>query len=382
MNTPTTSKVYVENISDYDLDFVLQFIKNTLSLEPFCTKLSHVQKILIKPNMLGAHHPDKAVTTHPVILEAMIIYLQALNKEIIVGDSPGGIVSAQKVWKETGLLDVCEKYQVKLIDFGKEGIFSKNIDSIEYHFEKQIFEVDAIINIGKMKTHSLMLFTGTVKNLYGLIPGLYKSELHKKFPQPRDFSKVLTNIYANVHDKIIFSVLDGIIGMEGEGPSSGKPRHFNRLYIGEHAPAIDYFASRYMGFKINQLDYIDTALKIDNLTVDSLVIDDSFKNDILTDVDIKEVLFRKKFLDSLPGFIKKVFSYLFSYYPYFENSCKKCSVCVKSCPVGALKLDTKDKKPILDKQKCIKCMCCHELCPYHAVIIKKSFLATLFLKNM
>ena len=382
MSTHTTSKLFVKELCDYDVSKILNVFTEILNQEPFFSSLKDKNKILIKPNLLGAHHPEKAVTTHPAMLEAMILFLKSLNKEILVGDSPGGVASAPKVWKETGILEVCERHNIKLIDFGKDGIVSKSINNVDFHFEKQLFEVDGIINMAKMKTHSLMLYTGAVKNLYGLIPGLYKSELHKKFPQPKDFANVLGSIYLNFSEKLVFSVLDGIVGMEGEGPASGKPRHFNRIYISEHASAIDFYASKYMGFKIEQLDYLQTALKIDNITPEQIEIEDQFRNQILPDVAIKEVQFRKKFLDSLPPFVKGIFTRLFSYYPYFNKTCVRCAICVKSCPVSALKLEKGDKVPVLDKQKCIKCMCCHELCPYHVVTIKKTFLAKMFLKSM
>ncbi|MDD3501941.1 MAG: DUF362 domain-containing protein [Candidatus Cloacimonetes bacterium] len=354
MNTPTSSNVYIKAINEYSVEQILDYYRHIFEQEPFKTKLNNAQRILLKPNMLGAHHPNKAVTTHPAILEAMIIYLKELGKDIIVGDSPGGIVSAESVWKATGFGQVCAKYKVNLANFGKRGIITKQINGTDYHFERLIFEVDGIINLAKMKTHSLMLYTGCVKNFYGLIPGLYKSELHKQFPQPKDFAQVIINVYSHIKDKVLFNVLDGIVGMEGEGPSAGKPRAFNRLFISEIAPAIDYAASRMMGFKIQQIDYIDQLLKNINLSIDNIKIEDEFKDDILTDVAIKEVLLKKRFLDSLPSVIKKIFNRFFEYYPNFEDECVRCGICVKSCPVQALRLEETDKKPVLDKQKCIK----------------------------
>ncbi|HOD54745.1 MAG TPA: DUF362 domain-containing protein [Candidatus Cloacimonadota bacterium] len=382
MNTHTSSKVYIKAIEQYDIKQILNYFRETLALEPFKSKLDKVHKILIKPNMLGAHHPDKAVTTHPAVLEAMILFLKEQGKGIWVGDSPGGIVSAEKVWKDTGLGEVCVRHNIPLLDFGKNGMVHKTINGTDYHFEKIVFEVDGIINLAKMKTHSLMLYTGCVKNFYGLIPGLFKSELHKRFPQPKDFSQVIIDIYSHIQDRILFNVLDGIVGMEGEGPSAGKPRAFKRLFISETAPALDYAASRMMGFQIEQLDYLNQLLQNISLNLKDIEIEEAFKNEILTDVAIKEVQFRKRFLDSLPSSIKKVFNLLFNYYPYFDNTCKKCGICVKSCPMSALSLEGKAKKPTLIKSKCIKCMCCHELCPFHAVTIRKTFLARLFLKQM
>jgi len=379
MNTPINSKVYIKAINEYNVEQILEYYREIFELEPFKTKLEKTQYILLKPNMLGAHHPNKAVTTHPAILEAMIIYLKELDKKVVVGDSPGGIVTAESVWKATGFGEVCKRHKVELVNFGKNGIITKQINGTEYHFEKLIYEVDGIINLAKMKTHSLMLYTGCVKNFYGLIPGLYKSELHRQFPQPKDFAQVITNVYLHIKDKVLFNVVDGIVGMEGEGPSAGKPRAFNRLFISEIAPVNDYAASRMMGFKIEQIEYIKHLLNSLDLKIEDIQIEEAFKDEILTDVAIKEVIFRKRFLDSLPAALKKFFNRFFDYYPSFGDACIRCGVCVQSCPVKALRLDKDDQKPVLDKAKCIKCMCCHELCPIHAVSIKKSLVAKLFL---
>lgn len=382
MSNHTVSKVYLYKQNLYDSQQILPLFREVFNQESVKNKLSKCKTLLIKPNLLGAHAPEKAVTTHPAVLEACILALKEIGKEIWVGDSPGGLVSSPKVWQETGIGDVCKKHHIPLIDFGKEGVVSKDIRNIPMHFEKKVFEADGIINLAKMKTHSLMLFTGAIKNFYGLIPGLYKSELHKKFPHPRYFAEVLTGIYEEIHPRIVLNVLDGIIGMEGEGPSAGKPRAFNRLFFSESAASIDYLASKMMGFHLNQLDYIQEGLRIEKLLPANIkaIPEDNFE--IINDVAIREVQFRKRFLDSLPKGFQKLFDIFFNYYPYFLNTCKKCGICVKSCPMEALCLEGIAKKPTLDKKKCIKCMCCHEMCPFHAVIIKKTFLARMFLKQM
>ncbi len=380
MKNPIISKVYLYKQYQYDLEEILSLFREVFQIDSIKLKLSKCETILIKPNMLGAHSPEKAVTTHPIVLEACIIALKGLNKQLLVGDSPGGVVSASMVWKETGIGEICKKHGISLIDFGKEGVISKEIDGLPLYFEKKVFEVDGIVNLAKMKTHSLMLYTGAVKNFFGLIPGLYKSELHKKFPHPKFFAKVLTTLYEEIKDKILFNVLDGIVGMEGEGPSAGKPKAFNSLFFSESASSIDYLASKMMGFSLDQLDYIQEALKIENIEPLNIKAIPEKNFSIIKDVEIKEVLFRQKFLDSLPKGTQKLFNLLFNYYPYFLNSCKKCGICVKSCPMQALEFVGIAKKPTLNKSKCIKCMCCHEMCPFHAVIIKKTFLAKLFLK--
>lgn len=382
MNSPISSDVYVKRINDYDLNQIHKFYQEVFLKIGLEQTLQSLHSVLIKPNLLGAHSPEKAVTTHPAMIEAMIIYLKQFNLEIFVGDSPGGIVPVEKVWQTTGIEEVCKKHNVHLIQFGKKSQVSKTVNGIDFQLEQTLFDVDAVINIAKMKTHSLMLYTGCVKNLYGFIPGMYKSALHKQYPFPKDFSEVLSFLYSIVKDKIVINILDGIVGMEGEGPAAGKPRAFQKVFISKNALALDFSASRVMGFKSSELDYLQKIAQTDNWNESMLHLISDETISPLNNVSISEVRLRKKFIDRLPKGIKQVFNLLFNFYPFFDDSCKKCGICVNSCPVKALELRGQMSKPKLLKDKCIKCMCCHELCPYHAVSIKKTFLAKLFIKSM
>ncbi len=114
-----------------------------------------------------------------------------------------------------------------------------------------------------------MLYTGAIKNLYGLIPGLKKSDYHRSHPKNENFAEVLIELYNLTKEKIVLNVLDGIWGMEGEGPSAGLPRKFGVLMISKSASALDYKASAMLGFQASQIHYIVSSLKHDNLhTVD------------------------------------------------------------------------------------------------------------------
>lgn len=382
-------KVKIIPQTNYNQSEIDLAIKNIFESLDIYSSLKDKQIILIKPNLLGAHQPEKAVTTHPAILEAVIKILIDLKKEIIVGDSPGGIVKAQHVWKVTGIEDVCKKYNVKLVDFGKDGVIevkssTKKAGLIRYVIDKNVLNCDAIINLPKMKTHSLMLYTGAVKNLYGVIPGLYKSELHKEYPSPVQFSEVLSELYTILKPKIILNIIDGVLGMDGEGPSAGNPSNFNLIIASRNASSADYIASKIMGFDINDITYLKNTLHNDAYDLSkissSLQVEEKWLNFILPDININTVKFRNKFLTKIPKFMKDFIKAFFTYYPDFLENCKLCEVCIKSCPVLALKTDKEGKKIILEKNKCIKCLCCHEMCPYSAIYIKKSLLSRLIFR--
>ena len=372
--------VYIQKFVDYDVNKLRQYFDETFKAIGLGKKLEKVKKLLIKPNLLGAYIPEKAVTVHPAVLEALLIYLKRFQLDIIVGDSPGGTVSSDEVYRKTGVKQLCDKYDVKLVNFKKNGIIIKEREGIKFYITNFFEEVDAIIDVSKYKTHSLMYYTGSVKNLYGLIPGLKKSDYHKEFQTHIEFSKVIYNLYGIVKDKILINIQDGILGMEGEGPSSGIPRNFGLIFISESSSALDYIASKMLGFNLKQLPYIEKALEIDNIKTEDISIEKRWQNFTFDHVKIKKVSTIIKILDYTPTVIKNVFRNLFDYYPDFNDRCKKCFVCVKSCPVNAMKLEKGMLHPEIDREKCIKCMCCHEFCPYDAIFVHKSFLAKLLIK--
>ncbi len=370
-------KVFIEKIDTYDFEKIYDFLKSLTSL---WQKLEGKETILLKPNLLGAFSPDKAVTTHPIILDALITILKEKNKTIMLGDSPGGTTPVSKVWQETGMKELAEKHQIKLVNFSKGGVVSKKAKTIEFNTSKYFWEADAVINVSKYKTHSLVSYTGAVKNLYGLIPGLKKSDFHRDYPDPIQFSKVITELYSIAREKVTFNIMDGIKGMEGEGPSAGEPRNFGIIFACESASAIDYIASKMMGFNPEKNQYITACLDLDNIKPDEIVIPEEWKNFIFKKVKIKKVKTLVKILAYSPSFLKNAFRKLFRYYPDFNEKCVLCNVCVESCPVQVIEIKEGNKTPTIDYKNCIKCMCCHELCPYQAVYIKKSFLAKFLIR--
>ena len=370
-------KVIIKEQKTYNLEEVIANIRVIFTELNIFEKLKDKQTILLKPNLLAPYHPDKAVTTHPVVIEAVIIILKELNKDIAVGDSCGGSHKIQAVWDKTGVLDVCQRHNVRLLEFGKEGVVNIQTDLANFIFDKNVVEYDAIINIAKMKTHSLMLFTGAVKNLYGVIPGLYKTELHKHFIEPENFSFLLSAIYGLLKKNIILNIIDGIVGMDGAGPSGGNPFPFGILLASEKASAVDYVATELMGFEFKDMTYLIDSIKDDNLSISDIIIDDKWKGFKFKNVNLKTVLFRSRIVNKLPKFLSNWFQKLISFYPVMPKSCKLCLVCMQSCPVKVITL--KEERLVFDKKDCIKCLCCHELCPDSEIKLKKHLLAKLFL---
>lgn len=372
-------KVLIKKIASYDYDEIRRFLESVASQTALWKKLEGKKRILLKPNMLGAYEPDRAVTTHPVVLEVIIDLLLEHDKEVIVGDSPGGTTSVQQVYQKTGLKELAERKQVQLVNFSEYGVVNKKTQHHNFGISKYIFEADAVINVAKYKTHSLMYYTGAVKNLYGTIPGLKKSDYHKQNPDLKAFSSVISELYMAIKPQVVLNIVDGIIGMEGEGPSAGVVRDFKVMFASESGGALDTVAARMMGFKKEQLKYIEAVLQAEGISEKEIQLEERWQSFQYKNVKIKRVSTFIKILAYSPKVLKNIFRKLYNYYPAINDNCKLCKVCVNSCPVQAISVKEGATKPEIDYEKCIKCMCCHELCPYQAVYIKKSWLAKILI---
>jgi len=373
-------KVFIEKISEYELPAISSFISKVFAELKLEEKLQNCQTILLKPNLLGPYPPERAITTHPVIVEAVIIILQTLGKEVWLGDSPGGSLPVQVTWQKSGMQELCERYHVKMINFNTDGIVIKSREEREYNFAQAFFTADAVIDLAKYKTHSLMYYTGCVKNLFGLIPGLKKSDYHSKYPTLKEFSQVICDIYKLSSKQICLNVLDGIVGMEGEGPSAGETRHFGIIMASESGAALDCKAAGMMGFGTKQVPYLWQCLQDEEMKESDIEIDANWENFAFKDVKIKKLSQMLQLMQKSPAFIQDMFRKIYHYYPDFTSKCRLCGVCRDSCPVQAITIEPGMSTPSIDYDKCIKCMCCHELCPYQAVYLHKSFLARFLIK--
>ncbi|HOD59794.1 MAG TPA: DUF362 domain-containing protein [Candidatus Syntrophosphaera sp.] len=368
------TKVQIRRLDDYVLPPLQEAVGEFLNPE-LNSQWKHSKKVLLKPNLLGAFPPERAVTTHPSLLEALILYFLDLGKEVWIGDSPGGTVNVEKVWQTCGLKDLAERYPVKLLNLSTAGYRELVYDDISVKISEVLWDYGIIINIGKLKTHGLVGFTGALKNLFGLVPGLAKSDYHRLYPNTNDFCRLLVAIYQLTKEHISYSFIDGILGMDGPGPSAGRVRKYGLLLGSHNIPALDYIASKLMGFKLKDVPYLWDALHKDGQLISDIHIPTSFQDYKLPDVDIRTVKMSNKFLRYVPRIVRYPFQRLYDRRPVITSRCQKCGICVKSCPAKAISPPDKINLPVIDRKKCIKCLCCHEMCPYEAVDIHKTLLA-------
>lgn len=372
------NKVLIKRIDEYDLPKIVAFFKRTVLQKDKVLPNLVGKTILLKPNLLGAFAPEKAVTTNPVIIEAVIQILQEIDCKILVGDSPGGAISYENALKVCGIQEVADKYNVEIVNISKYKISNTTYKQHDITYSHIYEEVDYIINLAKYKTHGLMQFTGAVKNLYGMVPGLKKADYHRTYPNSHNFAEFLSSLYAVLKPKLLFSVIDGIVGMEGKGPSAGKPRNFGYLFASECASSADYVAAYMMGFKPLNIDLIRMTMEIDGVLPSRIASNFLWQENIIPNVDTGIVKLRTKLLTIMPNQVSKLVKSVLWYRPVITDICKKCNICFESCPVEAIKKDENGTLKIDDKI-CIRCLCCHEFCPHQAIEIKKSFVANILI---
>ena len=340
------------------------------------------EKILIKPNLLSAKEPDKAVTTHPEIVRAAIQLVKKAGATPIVGDSPGGAykdMDIKKLWEITGMSVVCEKEGAELISFEAAG--SKEIDINDenikkVHISNAVLDCDGIINLPKLKTHSLMTFSAGVKNLYGCIPGLMKVEYHKHASKNKDFANLLANLYLFFKNKIRFTLLDAIVAMEGNGPSSGEIRQTDMITASADTGMLDAFILDILGGEVND-SFLLKKLGITKNSLGKISTIGNLRSDFKLD-NFKFPQTRK--LDLVPRPVVKLLGKFLWIKPKInKEKCVGCMFCAKSCPIHAIEKKEGEKTPQVIDKKCISCFCCHEMCTYKAVDFKKSILAKLFM---
>lgn len=369
-------QVQIRKIESYDPAALDAAVKSFLREMPL-SRVNRSKRVLIKPNLLGAYPPERAVTTHPAVVEALVRYWLEKGKEVWIGDSPGGALNVERVWETCGYNDLAKRYPVKLVNLSTAGFRELDYEGTKVKISEVFWRCGIIINVAKYKTHSLTGFTGGLKNLYGLVPGLIKTDYHRLYPATKDFAALLLALYRLTRSRVSYSFIDGILGMDGAGPSAGRVRNFGLLFGSRSIPAMDYTAARLMGFRMDDVPYLREALHGDGILPSRIKVPTSFQDFTLPDVDIRVVKLRKELLKYVPGIGRKIFQKVYYFHPRISERCKSCGLCVRSCPVHAITPPAPGILPAVNPKVCIKCMCCHEMCPHHAVDIHKSFLAGL-----
>jgi uncharacterized protein (DUF362 family)/NAD-dependent dihydropyrimidine dehydrogenase PreA subunit len=366
------SVVSVAACNTYDSDALCQAISALLApLGGMGRFVSPGLRVLLKPNLLAAVDPGRAVTTHPALVQAVAQMVQATGGVVLIGDSPAGPLEiAPRAWRESGMVDVAARTGARLVPF--DGVVWKRLRGQDYFVARPVLEAELVIDLPKLKTHTLTLYTGAVKNLLGVIPGTRKRALHLRAPGVQDFGQVLVDVLELAPPGL--TILDGVWGQEGNGPGAGgTPRPYGCLAASADPVALDAVVADAMGFRPGEVLHLAQA-GARGLGVADL-------GNIRVQGDARALDFgsvrlpRPRWYFRAPAWMGAPLHRVTRVQPRLVGSvCTGCGACAGACPRGAI---TPGVLPHFDLERCVGCFCCAEICPQGAIQPRRSLLARL-----
>ena len=322
------------------------------------------RRVLLKPNLLTERRPDQAVTTHPEVVRHVIRRFRALGAEVSVGDSPASTANLRNVWQASGLAAVCAEEQVPLLSLEQAGVRSFELDAFAFSVAAPVLAADLVVNLPKVKSHSLTMLTAAVKNMYGAVPGYAKTTLHRQHPKPEVFGRLVRTLWKVLPPS--WSLADAVVGMEGQGPANGRPVKLGFLAASDSPFALDR--------ALCDVLHID-ARRVPYLAGPEAAAEGYLRSGDAVSVASFEVPSGAHLLKLLPDWLVRRAGAVVWVRPAFSAAaCVGCGKCADACPAHAIAMAGAPKRPCLDKPRCISCSCCHEVCPADAIRMTQSAL--------
>ena len=344
-------------------------------------------RVAIKANLVSHMKPEKAATTHPAMLCALVQLLRQRGAEVVIGDSPGGLYNSAyvgSVYRATGMHAV-EQYGGKLNEDFSQAI-AENPDGMvckRFQYTAYLDQADAIINFCKLKSYGMMGMSNAAKNLFGVIPGTMKPEFHFQFPDAADFARMIVDL--DEYFKPVLSICDAVFGMEGNGPTAGTPRKIGAVLASRSPHQLDLACAKIIGLEIHQVPTLAAALERGLIPecVADLNICGTLEDWIVPDFQLVENRNSLQFQNLLPGVLGKwtggtVKRLLGSTPRVNAKECIGCKKCHDICPAKAITM--KQNLPNIDRKRCIRCFCCQEFCPKGAMKVHRPIIARILNK--
>lgn len=215
--------------------------------------------VLIKVNFITTKKWDTGATTDPIVIEALIQAIQQFNRDIYVVESNSTSTNATKAAQLTGTTELCQKYGIAFLNLSdldeKTTVHLDRPETLKDITFPQLVMKSHIVSAAKMKTHESTDVTLGLKNMFGLLPDKFKMKYHA-----RNISRVIVDINRAVAPSL--TVIDGLVGMEGNGPVHGTPIKMGLVIAGSDVVATDAVAARVMGFNPHDIYHISRAAQL------------------------------------------------------------------------------------------------------------------------
>lgn len=380
-----SSIVSIERSINYHYPRVYQAVKNAVdALGGMNSFVKPGQKVLLKPNLLSGLPPERAANTHPAVVKAMIELAQEAGGRVSIGDSPA-LSSALTVARKSGNLEVAREMGVPVINFEDsvevqvpEGKIFRKIE-----VAREAIEADVVINLPKLKTHDVMPLTLAVKNIFGCVVGRNKARWHVQAGHDVSyFARMLAELYALINPAL--NIMDGIVGMEGNGPRNGDPRQIGLILASPDAVALDRVVQEILGLR--QEDLLTTVIGGEIGLGESELSKIECRGEKIEQIKIDgfKLPIRTPQTQILGKILRWLLKDSFTYRPVIDHrTCSRCGVCLEACPINIISYqpdastqEGKEKLVHIDYQRCIHCFCCQENCTEGAITARQGWLAS------
>ena len=341
------------------------------------------ERIVLKPNVLFGADPRRCIGTHPSVLKAAGRKLQEAAAIALYGDS-SGFGGCRVNMRIGGLKAVADELGMAMADFdhGRGVTHTDALMNRRFVIANGVLDADGMISLSKLKTHGLTRFTGAVKNQFGCVPGLQKSQFHVKLADPYDFGTMLVDLTTLLMPRLY--IMDGIMAMEGNGPRNGNPRKLGVLLFSTDPIALDAIACRIIGL---DPEFVPTSAPGEKAGLGTYhfenieLVGDNLDSFVVKDFDVV----RRTPVSGKTGTLRTFLRNQLCPRPVMDEAlCTSCGTCVKVCSVDPKAVDwhsgDRSGHPTYNYNRCVRCFCCQEMCPEGAITIRDSLLGRLLFR--
>jgi uncharacterized protein (DUF362 family)/Pyruvate/2-oxoacid:ferredoxin oxidoreductase delta subunit len=374
--------VSIRRCESYDRRLLVEALRRCLDdIGGLPATMRRGQSVYLKPNLLSDKSPETAVTTHPDFVYAAAKILVEAGFRVTIGDSPAAGLAFSEGFLRRAYATV--GFDRAARDAGAELNYDVDMTMVTFGERSRVrqmpictpaVEADHIVNLPKGKTHVYVGMTAAVKNLYGLVHGKKKAGYHAALPSREAFARMLVDLCERFRPAI--SMLDAVVCMEGEGPGAGDPRKVGAVVVSTDPHRLDEAFFRIVGVDPSRVPTIVEAEKQGLLREECRLVGDS-----PTSFGVKGFRlpastpppFGLQAPRVPPRLLRPLLRRAFLLRPRVQKPlCTGCGRCAKGCPVDAIEIV--NEKSVIDDSKCIRCYCCHEVCPERAIRLERSLL--------